>query len=123
MGGLFLLVKGYFIEKQKLAMRLEEEGGSGGRSFEKSAHLSVESPGKMAFPAFAGTSFEHNPGRPPLHASFSRCVMIACALQGRCINPRSNQYSDIGDNSQKKTSTFAHSARLLISGRILQKPS
>ena len=41
---------------------------SGSSPFEKSAHLLVESPVRKAFPAFAGTSFEHNSGRPLLRA-------------------------------------------------------
>ena len=52
-GGLLLLVKGYFasccIEKQGPAMRLGKEGGSAAALFEKSAYLLVESPGKRAF--------------------------------------------------------------------------
>jgi hypothetical protein len=31
--------------------------------------------------------FEYNSDRPLLHAFFSQCVMVACALQGRCIHP------------------------------------
>jgi len=42
----------------------------GGRSFEKSDHLLVESSIKRAFPSFAGTSFERNPDRPLLRAFF-----------------------------------------------------
>ncbi len=52
-GGLFLLVKGYdaSVLHQKAGAVAAIGGGrwNGGRSFEKSAHLLVESPGKMAF--------------------------------------------------------------------------
>jgi len=58
-----LLVKGY---KTGAGDAAGKEGG-GGRSFEKSDHLSVEAPVRKAFPAFAGTSFECISGRPLLH--------------------------------------------------------
>jgi hypothetical protein len=38
--------------------------------FEKTLRLLVESPVKKAIPAFAGTSFERNPGKPLRYASF-----------------------------------------------------
>jgi hypothetical protein len=38
-----------YVENRLLAMRLEEGGGSAGRSFEKSSHLLAKSPGKRAF--------------------------------------------------------------------------
>ena len=48
-GGLFLLVNGYFASKSK-GWRWGWEGGwSGGRPFDKSAHLLVESPVEKAF--------------------------------------------------------------------------
>jgi hypothetical protein len=48
----------------------------GGCSFEKSDHLFVESPGKMTFPAFAGTSFEHNSDKPLRHAFFDEALCL-----------------------------------------------
>jgi hypothetical protein len=56
-------------DKKGLAMRLGEGRWSSGRSFEKSAHLLVESPVKEAF-------LKHNSGTPFLHTSFSRYVKI-----------------------------------------------
>ena len=55
-GGLFLLVKGYLDRKQGAGDAIGKGRWSGGRPFEKSAHLLVESPVKRAF--------EHNSGRP-----------------------------------------------------------
>ena len=51
-GGLFLLVKGYFASKSRgLAIRLGKKGEQR-RSFEKSAHLLAESPFKVKWSFF-----------------------------------------------------------------------
>jgi len=50
-----------------------QERWIGGLSFEKSSHLThllIESPGKRAFPAFAGTSSEPISALPLRHAFF-----------------------------------------------------
>ena len=48
-GGLFLLVKGYLDRKAGAGDAIGKGRWSSGRSFEKSAHLLVESPVKRAF--------------------------------------------------------------------------
>jgi hypothetical protein len=54
------------IEKQGLVMRVGREDGSDGRSFEKSAHLLVESPGKRAFVSTIQTDRPCTPRSPLL---------------------------------------------------------
>jgi hypothetical protein len=77
-GWLFLLVNGYF------ASILHRKAGAddaiwqgrwiGGRPFEKSARLLVESADKGAFSAFAVTSFEPISGTPLRHAFFQNAL-------------------------------------------------
>ena len=57
-GGLFLLVKGYYASKSRFWRCGWERNVAQRPLFEKSAHLLVESPVKKAIPAFARTSFE-----------------------------------------------------------------
>jgi hypothetical protein len=81
-GGYFCLSRDIFasccIENQGLSMRFE----IGGRFFEKSAHLLVESPGKRVFSAFAGTSFEYNSDKPLRHAFFDEALCLDIGIPG-----------------------------------------
>jgi hypothetical protein len=74
-GGAVFACKGIFcIEKQGLVMRLGKEGGV-------AAHFSEISSPYGRVTRQEGI-FEHNSGRPLLHASFSRCFMIDVFIPG-----------------------------------------
>ncbi len=63
--------------------------------------------------------FEHNSGRPLLHAFFDDAFMTACALQGRFSYPRSSRDLDGVDHYQEKAWIIFVTSKLLITGSSL----
>jgi len=64
------LSRGIWHQKEGVGDAVGKEGTEQRPLFEKTSHLFVESPVKKTIPAFAGTSFERNSGKPLLYASF-----------------------------------------------------
>jgi hypothetical protein len=68
--------------KSEAAIPLGGEWGLAAVLFEQSAHLLDSSPVRKAFPAFAGTSFEHNLDKPLLHAFFDEALCVNIGISG-----------------------------------------
>ena len=68
---------------------------SGGRPFEKSAHLLVESPVKKAFLSTVQADLSSTP-------LFHDAFMTDCALQGKYRHPRSSRGLDGVEHYQEK---------------------
>ena len=74
--GVVLLVKGYLAAKSMGSDAVWKDSTEQRMLFEKTLPLLFELPVKKAIPAFAGTSFEHNSGKPLLHTYFPQCKMV-----------------------------------------------